>query len=50
MEAPPELVKVLPAPASGVRYYLAGSNVVAVDTNYRVVDAISIPSIKITVN
>jgi hypothetical protein len=48
--APPDLVKVLPAPASGVRYYVAGSNVVAVDSGYRVVDSISIPSIKIDVD
>jgi hypothetical protein len=48
--APPDLVKVLPAPASGVRYYVAGSNVVAVDSSYRVVDSISIPSVKIEVD
>ncbi len=48
--APPDLVKVLPAPASGVRYYVAGSNVVAVDSSYRVVDSIAIPSIKIDVD
>lgn len=50
MAAPPELVKVLPAPASGIRYYVAGSNVVAVDPNYRVVDSIAIPSVKIQVD
>lgn len=44
--APPELIKVLPTPASGVRYYIAGSNIVAVDANYRVVDSIAIPYIK----
>lgn len=50
VEAPPELVKVLPAPASQeVRYYVAGGNVVAVDKGYRVVDSIQIPSVKITV-
>jgi hypothetical protein len=50
VEAPPELVKVLPAPASReTRYYLAGGNVVAVDKGYRVVDSIQIPSVKITV-
>lgn len=48
--APPDLVKVLPAPASGVRYYVAGSNVVAVDSSYRVVDSVDVPSIKIKVD
>lgn len=47
--APPELVKVLPAPRAGVSYYVAGSNVVAVDKGYRVVDTVHIPSIKFTV-
>lgn len=46
--APPELVKVLPAPSGGVRYYMAGSNVVAVDSSYKVVDSVQIPSIKYT--
>lgn len=50
VEAPPELVKVLPAQASKeVRYYVAGGNVVAVDEKYRVVDSIQIPSVKFTV-
>jgi hypothetical protein len=44
--APPELVKVLPAPRAGVSYYVAGSNVVAVDKEYRVVDTVHVPSIK----
>ena len=48
--APPDLVKVLPAPASGIRYYVAGGNVVAVDSSYRVVDSIDVPSIKINVD
>lgn len=48
--APPDLVKVLPAPASGVRYYVAGSNVIAVDSSYRIVDSVQIPSIKINVD
>ena len=46
--APPELVSVLPAPAEGVRYYVAGSNVVSVDKTYKVVDSVQIPSIKYT--
>lgn len=47
--APPELVKILPA-REEVRYYVAGGNVVAVDKEYRVVDSIQIPSIKIMVD
>ncbi len=46
--APPELIKVLPAPIAGVRYYVAGSNVVAVDAQYKVVDSVQIPSVRIT--
>lgn len=49
VDAPAELIKVLPAPGSGVRYYVAGSNVVAVDSSYRVVDSIQIPTVKLTV-
>ena len=44
--APPELVKVLPAPRAETRYYIAGSNVVAVDKSYRVVDSVRVPTIK----
>lgn len=47
VEAPADLVSVLPQPTAGVRYYVAGSNVVAVDESYRVVDSIQVPSIKI---
>jgi len=46
VEAPADLVSVLPAASGGVRYYVAGGNVVAVDKEYRVVDSIRIPSIK----
>jgi len=46
VEAPADLVKVLPAPSAGIHYYVAGSNVVAVDTSYKVVDSVQIPSIK----
>lgn len=49
-EAPPELIKVLPAPTPEVRYYMAGGNVVAVDREYKVVDSIQVPSVKITVD
>ncbi len=44
MEAPPELVQVLPQ-REEVRYYIAGSNVVAVDRSYKVVDSIEVPSV-----
>lgn len=50
VDAPPDLVGVLPPAAGGVRYYVAGGNVVAVDRDYRVVDSIQIPSIKFTVD
>jgi hypothetical protein len=50
VEAPPELIKVLPAPTPDVRYYMAGGNVVAVDKSYKVVDSIQVPSVKITVD
>jgi hypothetical protein len=50
VEAPPELIKVLPAPAPEVQYYMAGGNVVAVDKTYKVVDSIQVPSVKITVD
>lgn len=46
VDAPAELVRVLPAPASGVRYYVAGSNVVAVDSTYRIVDSVQIPTVQ----
>lgn len=48
VEAPADLVKFLPAPGSGVRYYVAGSNVVAVDGAYRIVDSVQIPTVKFT--
>ncbi|MES2658008.1 MAG: hypothetical protein V4689_05290 [Verrucomicrobiota bacterium] len=50
VEAPADLVKVLPPATTGVRYYVAGSNVVAVDSEYHVVDSVQIPSIKLTVD
>lgn len=49
MDAPPALVKVLPAASADVHYYVAGGNVVAVDKTYKVVDSIRIPSIKFDV-
>lgn len=49
--APPKLVDVLPPVGDAkIRYYVAGGNVIAVDENYRVVDSIQIPSVKITVD
>ena len=36
----------MPAPAGAVRYYVAGSNVVAVNPAYQVVDSIQIPTVK----
>jgi hypothetical protein len=50
VDAPAELIKVLPAASSGVHYYVAGSNVVAVDSSYRIVDSIQIPTVKFTVD
>lgn len=47
VEAPPDLVSVLPAPLAGIRYYVAGSNVVAVDRSYKVVDSVKIPTIRL---
>ncbi len=49
--APAPLVKLLPpVETTKVRYYVAGGNVVAVDEEYRVVDSIRIPSVKIVVD
>ena len=50
VEAPADLISVLPAPAPDVHYYVAGGNVVAVDRDYKVVESINVPSIKITVD
>lgn len=46
VDAPPDLVQMLPPPSDGVHYYVAGSNVVAVDPSYKIVDSIHIPTIK----
>ncbi|MEO7101547.1 MAG: hypothetical protein ABI162_19515 [Luteolibacter sp.] len=48
LDAPADLVRVLPPPSAGVRYYIAGSNVVAVDSSYKIVDSIQVPSVKYT--
>lgn len=43
--APPELVAVLPPSTGDVHYYVAGSNVVALDGSYKVIDSVQIPTI-----
>ncbi|MEK7949360.1 hypothetical protein [Luteolibacter soli] len=47
VDAPPDLISVLPPAQADVHYYVAGGNVVAVDRDYKVVEAINVPSIKI---
>lgn len=47
MEAPADLISVLPPAPADVHYYVAGGNVVAVDSNYKVVESINVPTIKI---
>lgn len=49
-KAPTDLVKLLPEPSDHVTYYVAGSNVVAVDSDYKVVDSIRIPTVKFTMD
>lgn len=46
VEAPAELVRVLPTRHTPIRYYLAGSNLVAVDNSFKVVDSIRIPTVR----
>lgn len=50
VDIPAELVRMLPADDSTVRYYLAGSQLVAVDAGYKVLDTIPIPTLRIGVN
>ncbi len=47
MAAPSELIRVLPSQPQDLRYYVAGSNLVAVDHNYKIVDSIQIPTIRL---
>ena len=47
VDAPADLISVLPPAPADVHYYVAGGNVVAVDSNYKVVEAINVPTIKI---
>ena len=46
VEPTSDLVAVLPTRTGDVRYYMAGSNIVAVDPSYRVVDSIQIPTVR----
>lgn len=46
LSAPADLVAVMPKPVDGTRYYLAGSNVIAVNGEYRVLDSIHVSTIK----
>ncbi len=48
-EAPPALIKVLPAPQPDIRYYVAGGSVVAVDKTFKVVDSLRVPTVKFDV-
>lgn len=45
--APTELGKVLPNLGPEIRYYVAGSNVVALDRSFKVLDGMQVPTIKI---
>lgn len=49
VEAPAELVRALPAGQPAVRYFLAGTNLVAVDSGYKVVDSIRLPRVRLSV-
>ncbi len=48
VRVPNELVRVLPAKQPSVRYYLAGSNFVAVDFKNKVVDSIWLPTVRVS--
>jgi hypothetical protein len=47
VEIPAELLRVLPAGKDAVAYYLAGSHLVAVDADYKVLDSIPIPTVRL---
>ncbi len=47
VDAPVELVRVLPHETE-VRYFLAGGNLVAVNGNYKVLDSVRIPTIRLS--
>lgn len=42
-----ELVRMMPARKQAVRYFLAGSNLVALDSGYKVVESIRIPTVRL---
>ena len=46
MPAPQPLISALPERDDSHTYYIAGSNVVAVDSDYAVVESVSIPTLK----
>lgn len=48
MAAPSELIRVLPLRPLELRYFLAGNNLVAVDHNYKIVDFVQIPTIRLS--
>lgn len=47
MAAPTELVRMMPTHSQSLRYYLAGCHLVALDHNYKVVDSVNIPTIRL---
>lgn len=49
IDAPPELIEVLPEAPADVRYFMAGSNVIAVDKEFKIVDSIQIPTVHFVV-
>lgn len=48
VEAPEELVRVLSADEGQVRYYLAGNHLVALDAGYKILDAVRIPTVRLS--
>ena len=47
MAAPVELIRMLPTHSQDLRYYMAGCNLVAVDPNYKIVDSVHIPTVRL---
>lgn len=48
VEAPEELVRVLPADEAEVHYYLAGNHLVALDAGYKILDSVRIPTVRLS--
>ena len=48
VEAPPELVRILRTDSRDFHYYVAGRSLVAMNKDYRVVDSVLIPTIRLT--